>query len=160
MSMWGICLHESQLLCLLSSSNVLASLSGILSLGFGDAAASIVGKRYGQYRWPGTKKTIEGTCAFIFAVFVSSCVIVYSAAFLSIDDATRLVASAGRSEWLNYCLIITLTGKKKKDFETKNVLSYATTNVGLLEAFSTQNDNIIIPLYMYALVVLGHHNTI
>jgi Na+-driven multidrug efflux pump len=90
----------------------LASLSGILSLGFGDAAASIIGKRYGQYQWPGTKKTIEGTCAFIFAVFVSSCVIVYSAALLGIDDATRLVASIGRSEWLNYSLIITLTGKK------------------------------------------------
>jgi hypothetical protein len=32
---------------------------------------------------------------------------------LGIDDATRLVASAGRSEWINYSLIITLTGKKE-----------------------------------------------
>ncbi|KAI7891798.1 uncharacterized protein EV154DRAFT_216684 [Mucor mucedo] len=120
----------------LGSSNVLASLSGILALGFGDAAASLVGKRYGRCRWPGTKKTVEGTLAFIVAVFISSLLIMYSSALIGVDDATRFVASAGRSEWLNYSLVITLTA--------------------LLEAFSTQNDNIIIPLYMYTLVVLGH----
>ncbi|CEP13489.1 hypothetical protein [Parasitella parasitica] len=120
----------------LGSSNVLASLSGVLSLGFGDAAASIIGKRFGRYRWPGTKKTVEGTAAFIVAVFVSSAVIVYSSALVGIDGAARYVASAGRGEWLNYSAVITLTA--------------------LLEAFSTQNDNIIIPLYMYALVVLSH----
>ncbi|CAO3635262.1 unnamed protein product [Mucor fragilis] len=120
----------------LGSSNVLASLSGVLSLGFGDAAASIIGKRFGRYRWPGTKKTVEGTAAFIIAVFLSSWVIVYSSALVGIDGASRYVASAGRGEWLNYSVVITLTA--------------------LLEAFSTQNDNIIIPLYMYALVVLGH----
>jgi dolichol kinase len=114
----------------------LASLSGILSLGFGDAAASLIGKRFGQYRWPGTKKTVEGTLAFIVAVFSSSFVIVYCSALVGIDDATRFVASAGRGEWLNYSIVITLTA--------------------LLEAFSTQNDNIIIPLYMYSLVVLVH----
>ncbi|RCI06311.1 hypothetical protein CU098_011430 [Rhizopus stolonifer] len=120
----------------LESSNVLASLSGILSLGFGDAAASIIGKRFGRYYWPGTKKTVEGTMAFIVAVWLSSWIIVYSAALLGIDDAARFVASAGRSEWSDYSFVITLTG--------------------LLEAFSTQNDNIVIPLYMYALVVLAH----
>jgi len=120
----------------LSSANVLASLSGVLSLGFGDAAASIVGKRFGRYRWPGTKKTVEGTAAFIIAVFFSSWLIVYSSALVGVDGASRYVASAGRGEWLNYSVVITLTA--------------------LLEAFSTQNDNIIIPLYMYALVVLGN----
>ncbi|GAA5814660.1 hypothetical protein MFLAVUS_008159 [Mucor flavus] len=120
----------------LGCSNVLASLSGILSLGFGDAAASLIGKRFGQWYWPGTKKTVEGTLAFIVAVFFSSLLIIYSAALLGVDDATRFAASAGPGEWLNYSFVITLTA--------------------LLEAFSTQNDNIIIPLYMYALVVLGH----
>ncbi|KAI9336881.1 hypothetical protein BD770DRAFT_448642 [Pilaira anomala] len=120
----------------LGCSNVLASLSGILSLGFGDAAASLIGKRYGRWHWPGTKKTVEGTIAFIIAVFLSSSMIVYSAALIGVDDATRFAASAGPTEWLNYSFVITLTA--------------------LLEAFSTQNDNIIIPLYMYALVVLGH----
>lgn len=114
----------------------MASLSGVLSLGFGDAAASIIGKRFGCYRWPGTKKTVEGTAAFIIAVLLSSLVIVYSSALVGIDGASRYVASAGRGEWINYSVVITITA--------------------LLEAFSTQNDNIIIPLYMYVLVILGH----
>ncbi|KAI9480447.1 MAG: hypothetical protein EXX96DRAFT_180692 [Benjaminiella poitrasii] len=118
----------------LSSSNVLGSLAGVLSLGFGDAAASLIGKRIGRWIWPGTNKTVEGTIAFVVSVFVSSMVIVYVAALIGVDDAVRWVASAGRSECLSYLVVITLTG--------------------LLEAFSTQNDNIIIPLYMYVLVVL------
>ncbi|KAI8981400.1 hypothetical protein BDB01DRAFT_793921 [Pilobolus umbonatus] len=119
----------------LGSSNVMANLCGILSLGFGDAAASLVGKKYGKYRWWGTKKTVEGTLAFIVAVLASSFVIVYCAAFIGVDEASRFISSAGRSEWLNYTFIITLTG--------------------LLEAFSRQNDNIVIPLYMYTLVILN-----
>lgn len=89
---------------------MLASLSGILSLGFGDATASLVGKRFGRCKWPGTKKTVEGTLAFIIAVFSSSFIIVYCSALVGIDDATRFVASAGRGEWFNYSIVITLTG--------------------------------------------------
>ncbi|KAI7905370.1 uncharacterized protein BX663DRAFT_499487 [Cokeromyces recurvatus] len=120
----------------LGSSNVLASLAGILSLGFGDAAASLVGKYMGRIVWPGTKKTVEGTIAFIMTIFVSSIVVVYIAAIISVDNAVQFVALAGRGKWLSYLVIITLAG--------------------LLEAFSTQNDNIIIPLYMYVLVVLSN----
>ncbi|KAI8981823.1 hypothetical protein BDF20DRAFT_912064 [Mycotypha africana] len=123
----------------LGSSNVLASLSGILSLGFGDAAASIVGKKFGRYHWPGTKKTVEGTLAFIVTVLLSALMVVYTSALLNLDETTEFAASAGRSEWLTYSNVVTLTG--------------------LLEAFSTQNDNIIIPLYMYALIVIGHAGT-
>ncbi|KAI8377936.1 uncharacterized protein BYT42DRAFT_362318 [Radiomyces spectabilis] len=100
----------------LGRSNLLASLSGILALGFGDAA------------------TVEGTLAFILTVYISSIMITYVSAFFGVEDASRFVASAGRSKWFNYMFIVTITG--------------------LLEAFSTQNDNIVIPLYMYALIVL------
>lgn len=96
---------------MLISSNVSASLSGILSLGFGDAAASLVGKRFGRCHWPGTKKTVEGTLAFIIAVFMSSSLIIYGSALIGVDDATRFVASASRFEWLKYSFVITLTGK-------------------------------------------------
>lgn len=106
-----MCVCMCILICIYSS-NVLASLSGILSLGFGDAAASLIGKRYGRWHWPGTKKTVEGTIAFIIAVFLSSSMIVYSAALIGVDDATRFAASAGPTEWLNYSFVITLTGKK------------------------------------------------
>lgn len=104
--------NEQTDLYILFSSNVLASLSGILSLGFGDAAASLIGKKFGRYYWPGTKKTVEGTLAFIVAVFMSSAMIVYSSALIGVDDASRFVASAGRGEWLNYSVVVTLTGKR------------------------------------------------
>ena len=133
---------------------MLASLSGILSLGFGDAAASLVGKRFGCYHWPGTKKTAEGTMAFIFAVFASSSLILYGAALVGVDHASLYVASAGREEWLKYGLVITLTGKDDK-YVWGCMHGYSfSQSIALLEAFSTQNDNIIIPLYMYALVIL------
>ncbi|KAG0661034.1 hypothetical protein C6P45_001442 [Maudiozyma exigua] len=43
---------------------------GLVSLGVGDSLASIVGKKFGRYRWPESEKTIEGTVAFIGSTFV------------------------------------------------------------------------------------------
>ncbi|KAI9208964.1 uncharacterized protein BJ171DRAFT_487981 [Polychytrium aggregatum] len=45
-------------------------LGGMLTIGVGDSMASIVGKRFGRHRWPGTKKTMEGTAAYIVSVLV------------------------------------------------------------------------------------------
>ncbi|KAG5513959.1 hypothetical protein PMAC_000581 [Pneumocystis sp. 'macacae'] len=47
----------------------LSTISGILCLGFGDSAASLIGKKIGRLYWPNSKKTVEGTIAFILAVF-------------------------------------------------------------------------------------------
>ncbi len=35
----------------------------------GDAAAALVGRRYGRHRWPGTRRTLEGTAAFALVAF-------------------------------------------------------------------------------------------
>eukprot|EP00054_Salpingoeca_dolichothecata_P017596 m.106014 g.106014 ORF g.106014 m.106014 type:complete len:426 (+) comp22519_c0_seq1:245-1522(+) len=43
---------------------------GLVSVGLGDAFASIVGSRYGKLKWPGTKKTVEGTLASLLAQFI------------------------------------------------------------------------------------------
>lgn len=42
------------------------SVAGLICLGVGDAAASVVGKTIGQVKWFDGKKTVEGTMAFIF----------------------------------------------------------------------------------------------
>ncbi|KAJ3294230.1 hypothetical protein HDU79_011297 [Rhizoclosmatium sp. JEL0117] len=42
---------------------------GIITLGIADAAASIVGYKYGKNRWPSSTKTIEGTIAFVASMF-------------------------------------------------------------------------------------------
>lgn len=44
--------------------------AGLVSLGIGDAFASIVGKKLGRWRWPGGKKTVEGTAAFVLCSVV------------------------------------------------------------------------------------------
>ncbi|KAF5382069.1 hypothetical protein D9615_004280 [Tricholomella constricta] len=47
----------------------LLQFTGILTLGVGDAMASIVGKRIGSHRWsPTTSKTLEGSIAFTFSI--------------------------------------------------------------------------------------------
>ncbi|KAF8150767.1 hypothetical protein B0H34DRAFT_801693 [Crassisporium funariophilum] len=51
----------------------LLQFTGILTLGVGDAAASIIGRRLGVYRWsPTTFKTLEGSLAFVLSIFVSA----------------------------------------------------------------------------------------
>jgi len=45
----------------------LSIFSGVLSVGIGDAVASVVGSRLGQNRWRGTSKTVEGTVASLAA---------------------------------------------------------------------------------------------
>ncbi len=49
--------------------------AGVISLGFGDAFASIIGTLYGKIRIPGTKKTITGTAACIASQFIASLLI-------------------------------------------------------------------------------------
>lgn len=47
----------------------LAQLSGIISVGIGDSAASIVGSKIGKRKWPGSKRTLEGSLAALIAQF-------------------------------------------------------------------------------------------
>ncbi|KAF8525817.1 Fph type histidine kinase [Hysterangium stoloniferum] len=50
--------------------------TGVLSLGIGDALASIVGKRIGHHRWsPGSPKTLEGSVAYTLSVVLCAWVL-------------------------------------------------------------------------------------
>ncbi|CAF0757633.1 unnamed protein product [Rotaria sp. Silwood1] len=48
----------------------LAQLSGIISVGIGDSIASIVGSKIGTHKWPGTKRTLEGSLAGLIVQFI------------------------------------------------------------------------------------------
>jgi len=50
-----------------------ASVAGLYAMGFGDAAASIVGQRWGRHRYriAGVDKSWEGSIAFFIAAFVA-----------------------------------------------------------------------------------------
>lgn len=45
---------------------------GVLTLGVGDALASVVGRRYGRICWPLSSKTLEGSIAFMTSIFGSA----------------------------------------------------------------------------------------
>ncbi|CAG8493683.1 3837_t:CDS:2 [Paraglomus brasilianum] len=104
----------------LQGNSPIASMSGIITLGLGDAMASIIGKKFGKHRWSGTVKTIEGSLAFLIADLLGG----YLVGLLS-----------GRpNQWIPYIIV-----------------AIAST---LLEAFSLQNDNLIIPLFMWPMIIL------
>ncbi|MHA1912204.1 MAG: hypothetical protein ACTSYA_10960 [Candidatus Kariarchaeaceae archaeon] len=44
-----------------------AGLAGIMISSFGDGLAALVGQRFGRYKWPWSKKTIEGSITFVVA---------------------------------------------------------------------------------------------
>ncbi|CAA7266925.1 unnamed protein product [Cyclocybe aegerita] len=57
----------------LEGPSMLLQFTGILTLGLGDAAASIVGRRLGIHRWsPTSSKTVEGSLAFVVSVFTAA----------------------------------------------------------------------------------------
>ena len=45
---------------------------GILAMGYGDGLAAIIGKKFGRTRFPGSKKTLDGSAVLFAAVFLTS----------------------------------------------------------------------------------------
>ncbi|KAI7823822.1 hypothetical protein BC939DRAFT_156071 [Gamsiella multidivaricata] len=149
----------------LAEQHILAGLSGIFALGVGDAMASIVGKRFGKHRWPGTIKTVEGTVAFVVsvmmaagAVFVGMWVMSFvfgdtsmsSAVLGSKTGSGRTVPPASLlsfSTWNDWSAV---------RWTVWGVVRYgmAVSAAAMLEAVSEQNDNLVIPVIMLAMVWL------
>ncbi|XP_015222482.1 dolichol kinase [Lepisosteus oculatus] len=97
--------------------------AGVLAVGVGDTMASVFGSTMGEVRWPGTKKTMEGTATSIFAQIIAI------ALFLIFDEAINLNTS--------YAWIVG-----------------SVTLVSLLEAYTAQIDNLLLPLYLFILLML------
>ena len=57
----------------LQNKSSLLNLTGVITLGVGDALASIIGKKYGKHCWTkNSSKTIEGSIAFAISVTLSA----------------------------------------------------------------------------------------
>ncbi|KAK8889476.1 hypothetical protein M9Y10_034223 [Tritrichomonas musculus] len=94
---------------------------GISVLAVGDAVASIVGVNFGKHKWPGSKKSIEGTIGAFFGTFITLLFVhQFEGASLNIDFSLQTLL----------CLAIpSLLG-------------------ALDEAFTSQIDNLTLPFVM------------
>ncbi|XP_062333440.1 dolichol kinase [Osmerus eperlanus] len=97
--------------------------AGVLAVGVGDTVASVFGSTMGEIRWPGTKKTMEGTATSVFAQIIAV------AMFLIFDGTINLNSS--------YSWIVG-----------------SITLVAMLEAYTSQIDNLLLPLYLFILLLL------
>ena len=97
-----------------------APYAGLAVLGVGDAFASIVGVYCGRHRWPGTGKTIEGSVAGAASMLV----------LLLVIESLSGRAAAPLWEWA--------------------AVGACTALACILEAFTSQIDNLFLPLAYYA----------
>ncbi|EDW48165.1 dolichol kinase [Drosophila sechellia] len=110
--------------CPCSGDNTLALLSGILAVGVGDTAASVVGSKLGRNKWGRSSRSLEGTIAFVVSILMAVWLLAISG----------LVAMS-QAKW----------------FAT----IFAALNSALVEAFTDQVDNLVLPLIFYTIVGLA-----
>lgn len=108
--------------------------AGVVCVGMGDAAASLVGRRYGRRKWPWTGgKSLEGSLAFAVAVTVG---LVFGKAWLRLgqwDTATDIRAES-------WGLVTVKAG-------------VAACGASFMEAVLTGgNDNVCVPVVLWLLV--------
>ncbi|XP_077288581.1 dolichol kinase [Arctopsyche grandis] len=74
-----------------SATGLLILLSGILSVGIGDTAASYFGSKYGKRKWPGSSKSLEGTFASIASqILLITCL--SKLGFISFNTMTMFIS--------------------------------------------------------------------
>lgn len=107
--------------------------AGVICVGLGDAAASLVGRRYGRHKWPWQGgKSIEGSAAFATAVALG---LLASKAWLRVGGWRQTWTDDGR--WM----------------ATAGKALVAGAGSSLTEAVLTGcNDNVVVPVLLWLLV--------
>ncbi|EGW31498.1 dolichol kinase [Spathaspora passalidarum NRRL Y-27907] len=93
---------------------------GLLTLGVGDTFASIIGRRFGSYKWKGSNKSVQGSVAFVVSVFAAIYLIEY--AFAARVDYTNV------RNWENVLVAVILGA--------------------VLEGTADLNDNLLVPVFI------------
>ncbi|KAI4909701.1 uncharacterized protein J4E92_010619 [Alternaria infectoria] len=113
--------------------------AGVICVGMGDAAASLVGRRYGRRKWPWAGgKSLEGSLAFAVAV---SAGLVVSRVWLRVGWESGAAGHRTEGEWAHDALL------------TLGKAALCATGASLNEAVLTGgNDNVIVPVILWVLV--------
>ena len=104
-------------------SHWLAPYSGFVCIGVADSFASLIGAAWGRHKWPGSPKTVEGTVAGVVSAWAFTAVL-------------WLACSHGSSPFplVDPAVHAAIVGSM------------------LVEAFTTQIDNLVLPLHFYMLL--------
>jgi dolichol kinase len=127
-----------------------AAFAGVVALGVGDAVAAVVGtaaKRAGTaVLWPGSEKTVQGTASAAASMLVA---VAWTRLFLA-----DVGAPAGAA-----LQPVVLVGAGARNGGSRALLTpglaAATGAVALLETFTDQLDNVVLPLYAFAVFTLA-----
>ncbi|XP_067139067.1 dolichol kinase [Centruroides vittatus] len=101
----------------------LSIMSGVLAIGFGDSVAAFVGILWGKHKWPNSMKTYEGTIGAFFVQYLITLLIFY------------------------------FTNKNVFNIYNSIYVLTVTVFAVLFEAFTTQFDNLVLPLYLYVMLI-------
>ena len=114
-------------------------LAGVICVGMGDAAASLIGRRYGRRKWPWAGgKSLEGSLAFAVAVTIG---LVFGKAWLAVGWGDARQYHRGLGEWIRLALLTTAKA------------SLCAAGASLNEAVLTGgNDNVVVPVVLWVLV--------
>jgi dolichol kinase len=115
--------------------DVLVGLWGVWVLGIGDAMGAIVGKRYGRIKWGYNHRTVEGSIAMCLSLLFASTL------------STWLVS-------LTSTTTPTLRMEHQFGLSTITPLIPAVLFVTLIEAYTIQIDNIVLPLAGTAMIFI------
>lgn len=124
------------------STRDVAMTSGVICVGMGDAAASLIGRRFGRKKWPWAGgKSLEGSAAFAAAVTAG---LIFAKVWLRIGGWDDGRGEKGSLEgWEGIGLGMGVLGRA----------GLAASGASLMEAVLTGgNDNVVVPVVLWLLV--------
>lgn len=128
---------------------ILPLLAGVISVGFGDTAASIVGSKFGRIPWPCEYIGIYSGGKQVFhASSLSFCLIKIDCAKTIEGTLAGILAQAVVLPFLIYFGFVRYT----VHVTVKYLI--AITASSLVETFTDQVDNLVLPLVMYSLLLV------